>query len=100
MSNANAKIGRWEYRLKKQFMFVPKIEPHYKTHSIILDPELESDLQKIDNKIEREYLMSKIGKYFGWSNRYDDYDTRKNRLIERLYEKEAANILEYNQYDI
>src|SRR5574343_1113046 len=29
--------GEWKYRLIKTWMFVPKIEPHYKTHELILD---------------------------------------------------------------
>jgi hypothetical protein len=99
-NNPNPKVGHWAYRLVKQYMFVPKIEPHYKTHSIILNPDLESEIKEIENKIEKNNLMPKLMKSLGWSNGryYDYYGSRRNKLIENLYDDEANVILEYDQF--
>ncbi len=95
----NTKIGGWEYRLIKQHMFVPKVEPHYKTHSVILDPDIESEIREIGNKIERNNLMPKLIKSLGWSNGYKYwYDNRRSSIIEKVYANESNNILEYDQY--
>lgn len=100
-SDKNPKIGNWEYRLVKDFMFVPKVEPHYKTHSIVLDPDLESELKEIDNKIERNNLMPKLGKSLGWSTNYKDYynETRRNQMIREQFNDDSYSILEYDQYN-
>jgi hypothetical protein len=91
----NPKVGYWQWVFQKEWVFAQKVEPHYKTHSLLLDPQLESEITKVSNKIERNNLWPKIDKilgrssYGGWNRHY------KIMLIEKHFATEARNILEY-----
>lgn len=92
----NPKVGHFQYEFLKDWTFIEKIEPHYKTHTLLLDPDLESELDQISNKIERNNLDPRIDKLLGCGNNRDyDYGSRKNRLINKYYADMAHNILEY-----
>lgn len=93
----NPKVGHYQWVFQKDWVFAEKIEPHYKTHSLMLDPQLESQLQEVMNKIERNNLWPKIDKAIGRSNSYHGYSRHlKNMLIDKHYAEQARNILEYN----
>jgi len=91
----NPKIGKFEYLFTKDWAFAEKIEPHYKTHTLLLDPDLESELQQINNRIDRNNLWPKINKLLGCKSNKWDYETRINRIINKYYADIAENILEY-----
>lgn len=89
----NPKNGEWRYRFKKPWMFVEKIEPHYITHVIEIDPTLESQLREILNKIEANNMMPKINKMMGWNKNYDDYETIRHKLMSKIIDKEARETI-------
>lgn len=92
----NPKTGRYTFEFIKPWVFVYKIEHHYKTHQLIMDPDLESELAQINNTINSQRLWPKFGKILGWRmNDREEMDTVKNRLIERYYGNMAREILGY-----
>lgn len=60
------------YHFKFDWMLVTKTEPHFATHVIIPDGELESELKKINNKMDRDMLWAKLAKIHGHSFHYKD----------------------------
>lgn len=93
----NPKQGYYQWVFQKEWVFAEKIEPHYKTHSLLLDPQLESELKEVENQIERNNLWPKIDKVLGRSNSYHGYSRHhKNMLIEKYFTEQARNILEYD----
>jgi len=100
----NGRGGAWEFTLVKDYMFVYKIQPHYITHRLIIDPQLESELKELSNRIETQNLWPKIGKVFGWSNGWKDYVDAKNKLIDRAMNKLMIDGIDefddrYTEYD-
>ena len=85
--NKNGKSGFYVYELIKDYMFVYKVQPHYITHRFIINPQLESELKELSNRIEKQNLWPKIGKVFGWSNGWKDYADAKAKLINRAMDK-------------
>lgn len=90
--------GEWRYRLIKDWMFVPKIDTHYKTHQIILDPDLESELTKLQNKLYSAGVWGKVVKYAFGGSHYER-DTLRKRLIDKYYADQAHLILGYEDED-
>jgi hypothetical protein len=64
-----------------------KIQPHYITHRILLDPKLESELTELENRIERQHLTPKISKIMGWRYGWKDFYDWKRRIIENETDK-------------
>lgn len=84
--------GEWRYRLMKDWMFVPKIDVHYVTHQLILDPLLESELAEIENRIYRDGIWNKIVKHAFGGSYYDRDDLRK-KLIDKYYSDQTHMFL-------
>jgi len=78
--------GSWVFEFKKPWMFVTKTQPHYITHRIVINPQLESELQELSNRIERQNLEPKISKLMGWSS-YSEWKIAKKLLIEKETDK-------------
>lgn len=68
-------------------MFIMKVAPHYITHRLIIDPQLESQLRELENKIERQNLTPKISKIMGWRYGWRDFYDRKKMIIEKETDK-------------
>lgn len=56
------------------YSLLHKVKRHYITHVPILDSELESQIDELENKVRTQNLWPKIYKLMGWSrrNRYDE----------------------------
>ena len=100
ISNFNGKVlktGRYVYVFKKPWMFVSKIEPHYVTHKVLIDPDLESQIQELSNKIDRNNLGPKAAKVMGWKWGWKwgwrDWEDTKKKVIEKIIEKEKNSDL-------
>lgn len=87
------KTGRFVYVFKKPWMFVPKVEPHYVTHKILINPDLESQIKELSNKIDRNNLGPKASKLMGWKWGWRDWEDAKQKLIEGIIEKEKKESL-------
>lgn len=70
----------------KPYVFILKIEPYYVTHQVIINPQLESEMRELHNRIKSQGLMPKISKIMGWKNDLEWVD-RRRLLIERGVEK-------------
>lgn len=92
----NPKVGYYQWVFQKDWVFTSKTEPHYKTHSLLLDPQLESEMMEVTNKIERNNLWPKIDKVLGVSSYRGWNRHHKITLIEKHFAAEARNILEYD----
>lgn len=77
-------------------MFVLRTEPYYLTHRTVVNPQLESELRELSNKIDSQNLMPKISKVMGWSNRYHDF---KN-VIQSMILKETIREIKEELGDI
>lgn len=102
-NNRLNKGGYWAWEFTKPFMFVYKVQPHYITHRIMIDPALDSELQELSNRIERQNLYPKIGKILGW-RRWKDYEDLKKKIIDKENVKLLAEglihfIERYDEYD-
>ncbi len=83
------------YVFSYPWMLVPKVTPHYLTHFLMLDADLESEIARTDNKINVENLRPKINKAKGvpTSGYGRDSDSPKkhraqNKLLKELNEEE------------
>ena len=85
----NPKAGHYVFEFTKPWMFETKIFPHYVTHTLLLDPQLESELREITNKIETNGLMPKLGKMLGWTMNYKYWEEVKQKLIKDFYIKKV-----------
>lgn len=94
----NPNMGVFEYHFIKDWVFIERIDPHYKTHTLLLDPQMESELRELMNRIDTQNLMPKIGKALGWTMGCKDWVDVRKALIEKQYADMANNILEYT-YD-
>lgn len=92
-TNKGGRGGYWVFEFNKPWMFVTKIQPHYITHRILINPQLESEIRELENKIERNNLWPKIGKLKGWRS-YRGYMAEKNDLIEKETDKMFKKELE------
>jgi hypothetical protein len=102
--NKGGKSGYWVYVLIKDYMFVTKVQLHYVTHRLIINPQLESELKELSNRIETQGLWPKISKVFGWSNGCKDYIDAKKKLIENATDKMMTDGVDefvdrYTEYD-
>lgn len=88
-----AKGGRFVYAFKKPWMFVSKIEPHYITHRFVINPQLESELQELHNKIDRNNLGPKAAKAMGWSYGWRDWKHMRTKIFEEIIDKEKQTIM-------
>lgn len=80
--------GFWAFEFSKPWMFVTAIAPHYITHRMIIDPQLESEIKELSNRIETQNLWPKISKAFGFSNNgWKDYVNRIQKILEDETEK-------------
>ncbi len=86
-SNERGGGGRWVFEFKKPWVFVTKVQIHYITHRIIIDPQLESELRELSNRIERQNLEPKISKIMGWKNGWRDFVDAKKKIIEETTDK-------------
>jgi hypothetical protein len=86
--NKYTRHGEWVFEFTKPWMFVYKVDIHYLTHRTVIDPQLESELRELENKIVNQNLMPKISKLMGWSNGWKDWKDMLNKLVE--YGDQAA----------
>jgi hypothetical protein len=92
--------GHWVYEFKKPWVYAFKIAPHYITHRILINPQLESELRELENRIEKQNLMPKISKIMGWRNGYRDFSARRNKLIEDATDKMLRETLgDFTKYE-
>lgn len=67
--------SEYRYEFIYPFMFILKIKQHHITEVPLLDREMESQIDEIRKKINRENLWTKINRLLRGSHRYkDDYD--------------------------
>ncbi len=93
------RVTKWDKRLKyfryefiHDYYFVYKIKHHYITEVPMLNKEMESELQKIENKIYVNHWMPKIHKLMGWRWNYrDDYNEKKIRLVDLIIKNEIVD---------
>ena len=87
----NAPGGEWKYIFTKPWVFVYKIEPYYHTHRILVNPQIESELKEIWNKIDTNNLWPKLYKQWGGRTYFDyDWESTWDRIIRKLYDREAG----------
>ena len=73
------------YEVRDPWMFVEQIKPHYITHRLVIDPQLDSELALIENKIERNNLWPAFAKLMGWRGNFKDWkNERENVLIKSI----------------
>ncbi len=94
------KLTRWDWRKKEQryefihpHMFVLKVKHHYITEVPMLNKDMESEIGRMQERINREHLWPKIDKILGVRNHRDDWDisAKKKRLIDIIIEQEIVN---------
>ena len=82
--------GYWTYEFQKSWVFVYKIQPYFHTHAVIINPQIESELKEIYNRIETHHLWPKFIKIFGWDDNRDwDWESARQRIISRIIDKES-----------
>jgi hypothetical protein len=91
----NVKLKLKLFHFRDTWMFAEKVSPRFITHRFVLDPELESQLNEIDNKITSQNLWPKIGKIFGWRSNSWRQEVYRDRM--RLIAKsiDLINVTEY-----
>lgn len=94
--NKFGKGGSYVFEFTKPWMFVLRTEPYYLTHRTVVNPQLESELRELSNKIDSQNLMPKISKVMGWSNGYHEF---KN-VIQSIILKETIKEIKEELGDI
>lgn len=93
--------GEWRFYFNKPYVFILKIEPYYVTHQVIINPQLESEMRELHNRIKSQGLMPKISKIMGWKNDLEWVDRRQlliQRGVEKLTKEEVAGQDAYYGY--
>jgi hypothetical protein len=92
------KSGRYVFAFKKPWAFVAKVQPHYITHRIVINPQLESEIKELYDKIYHAHVGPKLFKLMGWkwSSDHDDWEKTRTKILEKIIEKEKFKILNEN----
>ena len=88
--------GAFYYEFEKDWMFVMKIEPHYITYKIEIDPKIESEIARLRNHIDSQNLLPQISKIMGWKYGWKDFYDYKKRLLEEVTDKMVKDELDAN----
>lgn len=89
--NGKKKYTYWSFY--PQYFFVFKIKRHYITEVQVLDAELESRIQEIQNKIIKLNLWPKIHKLMGWRMyKGYDYNAPRFRFIDKMVKKAVEEV--------
>lgn len=81
------------YEVRDPWMYVEQIKPHYITHRLLVDPQLDSELAEIENKIERANLWPAFSKAMGWRGDWRSWSKiRSERIAEQLFKANLAEL--------
>ncbi|KRD10170.1 hypothetical protein ASE21_10635 [Flavobacterium sp. Root901] len=94
---SNFKRYKVHYVFNEPWRYVLRVSPHMVTHTRMVDSDLESEIDIIDNYIVNHNLRDKINKLVkGFSNRWKYYQSENPREINPI-KNIGLNIL-YQQY--
>ncbi|WP_291287706.1 hypothetical protein [Flavobacterium sp.] len=93
---SNFKRYRIHYVFNEPWRYVLRVSPYMITHTKLVDSDLESEIQLLDNRITNLNLRHKINKLVdGFSHRWSYYESEnpkeknpiKNKSLEALYQQ-------------
>ncbi|SHG61356.1 hypothetical protein SAMN05444671_0968 [Flavobacterium sp. CF108] len=94
---SNFKRHRIHYMFNESWRYVLRISPYMITHTKMVDSDLESEIQLLDNYITNLNLRNKINKLVDGYSRYSGYYDYKDPREENRIKNKSLNVL-YQQY--